>query len=88
MSKKAPILLNFITEIPFDLSGIQDEGAFYDPARQLCTDESGEVVWSLGRKPYTNCYTAGRVRPAGYNKNNKYVPRKFIPGKSDRRSGK
>ena len=46
------------------------------------------VFAALGKKPPTNVWTGGRIRPGGYNRNGKYLPPKSIPGKNDKRQGK
>jgi hypothetical protein len=47
-----------------------------------------EMQAALFPKFPTTVWTNGKTRPAGYNRNGKLLPSKFIPGKSDKRSGK
>jgi hypothetical protein len=46
-----------------------------------------ELQAALHRSPPTSCSTPGKTRAGGFNKNGKYLPAKFIPGKIDKRAG-
>jgi hypothetical protein len=89
MATKArqPILMGFLSSSLANGSD-QEEGLLYDQNLQVNVNEVGEVAWAMAKKPYTNCYTAGRMIKAGYTRTNKYRPARWRPSRTDRRSGK
>ena len=83
-----PILMGSLSSRAAD-GADQEEALFYDQELQVNVNDAGEIAWAArARKPYTNCYTAGRTIKAGYTKTNKYRPARWRPSRTDRRSGK
>lgn len=83
----------FLRPSPYATAFIEDEAmssaAIWDDNSNIMVLPEGEPLWAaLSRKPPTTCYTPGKTRPGGYNKAGKYLPSKYIPGKSDKRAGK
>jgi len=88
MNRK-PFLLNFKQEVPFiDIDEALEEDK-YSEEMQMSVLPSSELTWSARsqRRP-TSCHTAGHRLKAGYTRSGKYKPSKYIPGKTDKRSGK
>lgn len=89
-----PLVLNFMKESPFwrqfaaEIDG--EQHVRYDEELQLnvCADGTPVALPILfGRTP-TSAYTPGRTRPGYRNKNGKWLPSKWIPGRTDRRAGR
>jgi hypothetical protein len=77
-----PIIFLFLQPYPAHLYPVNE-------AEESVTYQSlDEMQAALFPKFPTTVWTNGKTRPAGYNRNGKLLPSKFIPGKSDKRSGK
>jgi len=76
-----PIITAFLQPYPADLYAADDE-------EEATHCSLAEMQASLFRRPPTSCTTPGRMRPAGFNRNGRLVPAKWIPAKTDKRAGK
>jgi hypothetical protein len=79
---RRPLITFFLSAYPADLYSDED---LFDPG---AADSPTPLEAALSRTPPTSCSTPGKMRPGGYNKNGKYLPSKYIPGKTDKRAGK
>jgi hypothetical protein len=75
-------LFAFLQPYPVHLYS-EDEAEEYYQYKSL-----NELQAGLFRRPPTSCSTAGKMRPGGFNRSGKLVPSKWIPQKTDKRSGK
>ena len=90
---KKSMITFFLKPSPHLPAFIEDEQIFneahWNAVTKIIETNTGEPLWAaLSKRPPTSCYTPGKTRPGGYNKNRKYLPAKFIPGKMDKRAGK
>lgn len=84
---KTPFLFGFRSALPVELDPSPIDAAF-DLQRQCGVLPDGELAWSMARRYPTSCYTSGRYRPGYRNKKGKWLPSKYIPGRTDRRAGR
>ena len=90
--KKYPGFLDFFSD-SIEMLNLEDEDIIEENMKfnkDLGYNEIKKipVFAALSKRPPTNVYTGGRTRPGGYNRNGKYLPAKYIPGKNDKRAGK
>lgn len=88
-----PMICLFLKPSPFIDSFVADEDisvdADWSESLSIKITHSGLPLWAaLYKTPPTTCHTPGKTRPAGYTKAGKWLPSKYIPGKTDKRAGK
>jgi hypothetical protein len=84
---KIPFLFQFRTPLP-EIERDPCEGSHFDDRRQCQIGADGSIVWHMASRYPTSCYTSGRVRKGYYNRKGRYLPSKYIPGRTDRRAGR
>lgn len=82
---KSPFLKKYAQEIPLvNEQEVVEE--IYNADSQMAETSSGEsILFASYRSSY---YTKGRYRKGYYNRKRKWVPGKYISGKTDRRKGR
>lgn len=84
---KTPFLYKFAEKL--NESEVNEEISHYDNKQQMNLLDDGSLLWfAVTKKAYTNTYTSGHVVPAHRTPSNKWVPSRFVKGKTDRRVGK
>lgn len=86
MTKK-PFLCKFATEL--NETSIDEPQLHFDEEKQVNIFEDGSLSWfGVSQKRYSNVYTSNHAVPAHYTPSGKWVQKKVVPGKTDRRAGK
>jgi hypothetical protein len=85
MNKKH-FIKNFMEQVPVE-EPLNEEGKFkFDVNLQLLIKEGKEPFFEMAW--YTNSYTSSKYIKGHRSRNNKWIPGRTRPGKTDRRSGK